>query len=252
MPFSHLETIEAFKSFYAFLTSLPYIPTSVLQHAPSTCWPSITIDAFAPLGKTPEVLELLRHLLYIGDHDWNIAYDTKVIRYNEGWVKDFLEQGEPLEYQSLKPFYCDNIPAHVIPLTSGGNYGSWLMCDTIEGTITEYVTMGSPAEGQSWREHPTVPIKDFLESWKGKYMGLEWIATLDDGDIALAGALKEEELADLQGIYRDCGWPFAFRRDECFEILMARAIKARLQESTAKLLEKRRRKAASAKEEEQT
>ncbi|KAL8788605.1 MAG: hypothetical protein Q9195_007200 [Heterodermia aff. obscurata] len=197
MPYSHSDTISLFSDFYTFLTRLPYIPISAVVHPPTTGWLSIDDDVFAPLGKTQEVLHLLRHLPYLEGEQWNIAYDTKVIPYHGSRVESHMKNSDALENSGLKPFGCDNIPAHVIPLTCGESYGSWLMCDTVKGTITEYVSLGSPfSDGRSWHDFPTVPIGDFLEAWKRKYVELEWVAMPGQpGNIAVPGATKDEELA---------------------------------------------------------
>ncbi|KAL8738010.1 MAG: hypothetical protein Q9181_001149 [Wetmoreana brouardii] len=240
MPYSHSDTILSFSSFYNFLTGLPYIPPSAVLHPPSTGWSSIDHNVFSSLGKTQEVLNLLRHLPYLEGEHWNIAYDTKVIPYNGPRVKAHLEQGDSLENSGLKPFGCDDIPAHVIPLTCGESYGSWLMCDTIEGTITEYIPLGSPAsDGRRWRDYLTLPIGDFLEAWKRKYMELEWIPMPGKpGNIAMAGELRE--------IYHACGWPSPFRRDECYDALLKRDRQVKeklLQKSSEDIDKKRLRKA---------
>ena len=65
-----------------------------------------------------------------------------------------------------------------------------------KGTITEYVPRGSPhSDGRHWRDFPTLPITEFLEECKQKYMQLEWIPEPGrNGNVALAGATKDEEL----------------------------------------------------------
>ena len=64
------------------LRRLPYIPISALVQPPATSWLSIDDEVFAPLGKTREVLHLLRHLPYLEGEQRNIAYDTKVITFH--------------------------------------------------------------------------------------------------------------------------------------------------------------------------
>ena len=135
MPYSFEETISSFSAFYLFLTELPYIPSSAVCHPPTAGWPSIDEVTFSHLGKNQQVLKLLRHLPYLDGEDWNIAYDTKVIPYNSPRVKDCLENGGSQENSGLIPYGCESLPEHVISLTCGDSYGSWLMCDTNEGTL---------------------------------------------------------------------------------------------------------------------
>ena len=133
MPYSREDAIPSFTSFYTFLTELAYIPPSAVLHPPATGWPSIDDIVFSPLGKNHRVLDLLRYLPYLDGEDWNIAYDTKVIPYNSSRVEQHLKNRDSLENSGLMPFGCEPLPEHVVPLTCGGNYGSWLMCDTNQG-----------------------------------------------------------------------------------------------------------------------
>ncbi|CAL8579650.1 hypothetical protein XPA_005384 [Xanthoria parietina] len=260
MPYSHSDTIEAFTKFYAFLTTLPYIPASALQHPPPNGWPSITDDAFSPLGKTPEVLHLLRHLPYLEDVDWNIAYDTKVTAYNSGRARDCLQQGQSLEVHGLKPFHIDDIPPHAVTLTNGSNYGSWLICNTIDGTLTEHIPLGTPGfDNRPWYQYPTMPIVQFLEQWKERYTELEWVATPGApgayGNIAIPGETNDRDLAETRDIYRAHGWPSNFYRDDCHKALVERAQtlkEALLQQGIQDIEERPRRKAAAALQQAET
>ena len=139
MPYSQPKTIAAISKFYAFLTTLPYIPSSALVYPPPTGWPSIDDDVFAPLGKTPEVLNLLRHLPYFEGGEWRITHDTTVLPYHAPEVGDLLKNGGSMENAGLKPFDSDEIAPHAVYLTGGGDiYATWLICDTVEGNYSVF------------------------------------------------------------------------------------------------------------------
>jgi len=75
------------------------------------------------------------------------------------------------------------------------------------GTIIEYSQLGGKQpkidqaefdSGMAWRYYPTLRVKEFFESWKDKYMSLEWIPVPNKdgkgGTIWVPGAEKEEDL----------------------------------------------------------
>ena len=74
------------------------------------------------------------------------------------------------------------IPEWVVCLTSGGRDGSWLLLDTREGTITDFIQNERPEHDEPgpdspdfWRAYHTLPIADFLEEWNEKYRSLKWV-----------------------------------------------------------------------------
>ena len=71
-----------------------------------------------------------------------------------------------------------------------------VLCSTDKGTITDYIPLGSPSsDGRHWRDFPTLPIANFLEDWKQKYVQLEWIPVPGrPGNVALAGVTNDEDL----------------------------------------------------------
>ena len=69
-------------------------------------------------------------------------------------VEGHMKNGDALENIALKPFGCDNIPAHVIHLTCGESYSGWLMCDTVEGmslVLSFIILSKSPTKGLTTR-----------------------------------------------------------------------------------------------------
>lgn len=62
--YSHEATVAAFKSYYEFLTKM-YIDPGMTKTPPVTGWPHITCESMQAIGKSQEVVALLRHLPYV-------------------------------------------------------------------------------------------------------------------------------------------------------------------------------------------
>jgi hypothetical protein len=135
MPvYSREITVKAIRSYYAFLAAkLGAIRPSCIIEPPVGGWPNVTTASLAPLEKTDDVVDLLRHLPYIkGDStsEWNekIAPETDAFRYGGA---DFMPSNGTAS--DMWPPGAGEIPAHVAVLTIGARYGSWLLLDTVEG-----------------------------------------------------------------------------------------------------------------------
>lgn len=64
ISYSREATIAALKDYFLFLTEL-YLDPEQVAFSPKEGWEEITITNMRPLGKTDEVIQLLRHLPYI-------------------------------------------------------------------------------------------------------------------------------------------------------------------------------------------
>lgn len=62
--YSHVECMSAIHGYYKFLTKL-YLNESDVLEPPVEGWPDITTSTMQGLGKTNQVVSLLRHLPYI-------------------------------------------------------------------------------------------------------------------------------------------------------------------------------------------
>jgi hypothetical protein len=137
-PYSRDETVSAIKSFYEFLTTLPGLLPSAIQDAPPNGWPEIDPNTLAPLKKNEAVIDLLRHIPYIDNNNSRgtveIAYKTLALQFNRPAKK------RPIDFSKLEGSYipvgCE-LPEHVVALTKGGEYGSWLLLDTQEGKLLQ-------------------------------------------------------------------------------------------------------------------
>ena len=192
-PYSPPETVAAFQSFYDFLTTLPAgLTRESILTPPSTTdgWPSLTPHYLAPLHKTTTVITLLQHLPYIseapGTNDTTqIAFETHAIDFRGPSVRWSIEKDKILG--TMEPVGAGVIPEWVVSLTEGGRYGSWLLLDTKEGTITDFIQQERPERDEPglddpdyWRAYHTKPVVEFLEEWKEKYRTLEWMIVPED------------------------------------------------------------------------
>lgn len=140
--------VEPVASFYALLTTFPYLPTSDILTPPTAGWPQSDIANFRKLGKTDFVVEVLRHLPYIrtDSREWRIGYDdtipityVKVPGIEETWTVGgkLAELEEGADHVALWERFIEphgqKLDAHVVALTSGSLYGAWLLLDTEAG-----------------------------------------------------------------------------------------------------------------------
>lgn len=132
--YSRESAVKAVRSYYTFLAvKLGALRPHCIIEPSAGGWRNITTASLAPLGKTDEVVELLRYLPYVrGDSEveWNekVAPETDAFQY--GGAGAMSPNGAASD---MWPPGAGEIPAHVAVLTMGGRYGSWLLLDTIEG-----------------------------------------------------------------------------------------------------------------------
>lgn len=236
--YSRDATISAVHSFYTFLTTLPKLSASSILTPPPDGWTDISATSHAILHKDATVIDLLRHLPYIREDNEGskqISYETSAIRFNEEAVKWYLDKAKEREENGwkwspmealLEPAGAGIIPEYVVCLTTGKRYGSWLLCDTRAGTITDFIQQERPERKEPsqdspdhWRAYRTLPVAEFFEEWKEKYRSLEWVAIPGNED---DGVLLQwnKETDEVRDIYRAHGWPDEFRREECRQALL--------------------------------
>ncbi|PMD40584.1 hypothetical protein L207DRAFT_633572 [Hyaloscypha variabilis F] len=221
--YSREEAVAAIRSFYEFFTQTPSLDPSDIEYPPPEGWPEINAHSMAGLNKTDDVIELLKHLPYT---PWSvqIAYQTHTIDYTTPDIQNDIEKAR-LEGH-IVPVGAGVIPEHVVPLTMGGIYGSALLLDTKEGTVTDYILMERPeretaARGDPnyWRAYRTLPVAEFFQSWIDNYRSLDWVTVPDNvDDGAMLSHTKRTD--EVRAIYRAHGWPDSFRRDECRKALI--------------------------------
>lgn len=133
--------VEAITEHYLALSKLPFIDASDILYPPPTGWSNITVENFAPLKKTPEVIALLKRLPYLRNKnregkEYIIAFHTFVIDYSRAPFETPLDEDA---VEALSPDYYfdedEKLPAGVIPLTRAEDnvWGVWLLLDTTDG-----------------------------------------------------------------------------------------------------------------------
>lgn len=140
------ECIAAVRDYYHFLTKL-YLDESDIEEPPEDGWPNITADTMRGLGKTDEVVQLLRHLPYIRSDErvqggpWVEFANWRETAGEHGIVSD--EEGESARVCSEPPEYVDNIPPQVISITSNeSELGGIFLLDTERGIVHWYGCYG--------------------------------------------------------------------------------------------------------------
>ncbi|MCJ1307823.1 hypothetical protein MMC25_001471 [Agyrium rufum] len=229
-------TVNALTSFYTFLTTFPYLPGSAIRQPPRDIhrWQEDIVTKFRHLGKSNAVIDLLAHLPYIEDRAWNIGYDSEPLDY-VGEMKMREENDLPMAVKDGLEPYTEKLPNHVCCITFGGQYGSWLLLDTEDGTFTNYSQLGETRpesanqeeiqKGTSWRHCPRIPVTEFFNSWKEKFRSLEWVPVPDkDGEVRgkvwVPDVNEDQDLEELRAIYREYGWGSEdFRKEQCREAL---------------------------------
>ncbi|PVH71883.1 hypothetical protein DL98DRAFT_577142 [Cadophora sp. DSE1049] len=235
------EIVADLLSFYEFL---PHVTASTVHTAPAEGWSEITLASLAIHGihKTPEAIELLRHLPYLsGVQPWimitALACDYRQVtmsptaREKPGWLFDAADK---------------QWPAWVVQLTAGTDReGAHYMLDTTDGTISRYCAGGRfeypptyvSEDVRSWRDREcdpeTVTLREWLEQWREKYRQMVVVTvppdTLTYGSVdPYFGALEAapcsycfEEVDTVRKIYREYGWPDLdkYQKDACIQTL---------------------------------
>lgn len=231
-PLSVPEIASLFSTFYRFLATLHFDP-STLKFPPSGGgWPELTPSRVGS-WKEPFALEVLRHLPY----------------FHRGGGAPLDYKSELVDYTSMEEGFFDQ-PDWWEEHMDGYPYTE-RMGSAFRPRMAFVIAEGHESFGQQWvfdAEHGEIYVEQiradadgpfevrvfFLEGIMDKYRRLEMISspartTFDTKRVAeREGRIDEEEVIGLKGrfgtdldlqflrqVYRDYGWPDAFRREEC-------------------------------------
>ncbi|OJD25601.1 hypothetical protein ACJ73_03026 [Blastomyces percursus] len=127
--------IIAITEYYQFLVDKGLLPASAIHYPPANGWPQLTDNYLTPLGKTPAVNRLIRHLPFVeyGDVEtYNIYYHTVAVDYRTG---DGISYGD---FHNLEEDLGVDIPPYVLiyakPARASGR--CWMCFDTKRNTMT--------------------------------------------------------------------------------------------------------------------
>ena len=221
-PYSPEEIAAIFMDFYTFLTTLHYHPGELVSPPPQG-WPNLVpgsdLDAKSDLA-----LEVVRRLPYL-DSSADVHYKSRLVNYStvdrSYFVGKRLFAGEEV--------FEEDVPDHVFIFALGHESGGrslYLDVNTGE-VIEEMIRMESkPAQDakvyfealkEDYRSLKLIPIPgmDSIEAWhvderETPITEEEVLAQADDWETDL-------DIQYLRQVYRACGWPSAFRKDEAFD-----------------------------------
>ncbi|KAJ8119107.1 hypothetical protein ONZ43_g3857 [Nemania bipapillata] len=220
--YSRGDTVAAIRDYYQFITSL-YLPETFVIEPPEGGWPSITQESMNDVGKTEEVIALLRHLPYIyyaqeAHGAANCVFADWSAYHLRGEDARILTEGS--DYES--------VPPHIVGLTCGGRDNPVYLLDTKIGVVYWLDCPGSlrsePTRQQAffnleedrpeedvWRGNAGAwEIKDFFELLKDEFRSLHFIpissvAVIDT--YATFSQRKQGQIPMVQEILRSYGWP---------------------------------------------
>jgi hypothetical protein len=241
--------IVAVTDYYDFLTKM-YLHKSCVIKPPQDGWPTITTESMKDLGKTDEVISLLRHLPYICDMDERYRAEAIPSCIFSDWQTAgyFLglgqEGGEGLRIISENISFYKDVPPHVIGLTRGEREDDdvflldtelgivyWPECpgeirhspsrEPVEDDPYDYAPKNEAdwrADGAAW------PVSDFFELLKDQFRELNYVPVSPwrvDNVHSVYSPRRDGLISMVQSIYRKHGWPDLenYRKQECLEAI---------------------------------
>ena len=221
VPYSPEEIAEIFRDFYTFLTTLHYNPGELVMPPPQG-WPNLTpgsdLDAKSHLA-----LEVIRRLPCLAGSS-DVHYKSRLVDYStvdrSYFVGKRVFDGEEV--------FAGDVPDHVFIFARGHESGGrTLFFDVNTGEVIE--------EMIRMERKPVKDVKVYFTDLKEAYRSLKLIPypgmdTIEAWDVdERETTIPEEELLAqtddwetdldiqyLRQVYRDCGWPSEFRKEEAF------------------------------------
>ncbi|SMR47981.1 unnamed protein product [Zymoseptoria tritici ST99CH_3D1] len=248
VAYSREAVISAVRDYYTFLTKM-YLDRSDIMEPPQGGWPEITRDSMRALGKTDEVIELLRHLPYLDGRSGTTSHGRpRMIFADWRLIAVWLARGTS-DAEGIKILieggnkYC--IAPHVVSLTFGVAENPVVFLDTKLGTVywpecPEVVSRGDyseqvehdpyedyPEEEWDWRdEHDTAiwTVSGFFDTLKQHFLALDFypVDRWQVDPIWLQGGPKRDGICETaHRVFREHGWPSlaAYRKSECLQAL---------------------------------
>ncbi|EFY86354.1 hypothetical protein MAC_07575 [Metarhizium acridum CQMa 102] len=203
VTYSRDTTVAAVRDYYIFLTRM-YLDKTLIKEPPKGGWPSITPESMRGLGKTNEVISLLRHLPYIdsprSDSGPNVLPDCMFadwkarVEEQEDGFQHGSDASEVARMSSEGAGNYENVPSHVIGLTwdSEERYSflldtrlgiiHWVQCDhhlryhSSRAPIKDNAYDYAPEhEADTFRDAGTWAIPDFFQVLKEQYQNLSFL-----------------------------------------------------------------------------
>ncbi|OAA42197.1 hypothetical protein NOR_05046 [Metarhizium rileyi] len=252
VTYSRDTTVAAVRDFYQFLTQM-FLDTKLIKEPPEGGWPSITPESMRGLGKTNEVISLLRHLPYIDSPSYDegphvlpncMFADWKARVEEENGFQEGSDASELARMSSEGAGNYEDVPSHVIGLTwdSRDRYSflldtelgiiHWVFCDyhvrydscrpCIRDCAYDYAPLN---EADTFRgDAGTWAIPDFFQVLKEQYQNLSF---LPQSSMRVCDAKMAEHPTDagknklIEGIFHQHGWPDLqnYQKDDCMRAI---------------------------------
>ncbi|KAK4508480.1 hypothetical protein PRZ48_002219 [Zasmidium cellare] len=254
ITYSRQVCIDAVRDYYKFLIQV-HLPEDCIDEPPEGGWPHITPEN-TPLGKTDEVVALLRHMPYLRyDHgaqfvegaplttlvDWHYRLQVSM-RTPRG--EGEIDEGLRLVTEGLLFLEApSSIPAHVMGLATGGRDCErflldthlgiiyWLDCPSQvaghapweaypEGVLDSAWDYAETEEEALWRDCPAWSVPDFFEMLKDQFRKVNIFPT-GTGEVRDVWSLKAEKVDKIPETFREHGWPDLekYRKQECLDAI---------------------------------
>ncbi|KAF4894987.1 hypothetical protein CGCF415_v012129 [Colletotrichum fructicola] len=217
------------KRHYRLLVDMGHLHPDALQAPSETGWTDeeLNVGALRTLGRSDKAIDLLRHLPYpragppgtdeAGD-DAVVYYETKVLSYlrnkwqpekdpNPNWHQ------RPFAMLGLAPFDRP-LPPHMVSLTHDE---AAIGCVYPQGD--DYYLYGdAPAEAEGdapWLSAKAVSFDNFFSKMHKEISTLKLVPAPAAGNFGAAiRAVNDPDAKAMKHLYRQHGWPDAFRKDE--------------------------------------
>jgi hypothetical protein len=218
-----------------------YLKECYVAEPPEGGWPETNPETLGVLGKTDEVISLLRHLPYIHSSDDSaqgaamcLFADWRRIAHFASLGKLSVGVGVTTELDLPKPMY-----PHVVGLTHGGYYNPAFLLDTKLGIVywhechsdilrdpsrepmggEEYDDFDNISAGEAdWRGDSVAwSIPDFFELLKDLFRRLFYVP-ISPRRVWFGSAIMKA-MPELPAIYRAHGWPDLehYQKQDCLK-----------------------------------
>lgn len=257
ISYSREATIAAVRGYYQFLARL-YLPPSSIVEPPEGGWPQITQESLGHLGKTDEVVELLRRLPYVRDDGDAATPQVAPGTHFVDWARlatQNLDRASALLATDGDEW--EHVPPHVVGLAREARWSFSFNLDTELGVVywikcpravqdspsaepvLDDAADYAPEEELGWRaDGPAWAVPDLFELLQREFRRLDFVpagprVVIDDYSNH-SGEAGDGSTEALRGVYRRHGWPDLdrYRKEECLE-----AVRNLLQERYPDLLE---------------
>ncbi|KAI0206819.1 hypothetical protein F4808DRAFT_8412 [Astrocystis sublimbata] len=228
--------------YYKLLEEMAYLDPADIQYPPPEGWndDQLAVDILRALNRSDKVIDLLRHLPYIGRErnkpEWEIYPETRPISYlRDSWLlknqtaESCADKG--LHRLAIMPDDVD-WPSGMISLTFGRESTFWIIDTDAEQLfpVGVFVIDDTAPESEPWRRNGKAhDILEYLDSVHSSVYNLTLIPAPRSGiwDPRIVHSLEPPEGVLVGRLLREHGWPDNFKKGEylqAVQVLRTQAI----------------------------